>query len=59
MTTITIGDGTVQVRRISWNEFWKMRPDLRPANDNEQTPMSALPRFQASGDARSRQAEAA
>lgn len=23
-------------RRISWTEFWAMRPDRRPANDNHQ-----------------------
>ncbi|WP_301943416.1 hypothetical protein [Mesorhizobium escarrei] len=33
--TITIGAETVQVRRISWAEFYRLRPDLRPANDNE------------------------
>ncbi|RDE10351.1 hypothetical protein [Pelagibacterium lacus] len=22
-------------RRMSWEEFYKMRPDLRPANDND------------------------
>ena len=22
-------------RRISWEEFYRCRPDLRPANDNE------------------------
>lgn len=26
---------TVQVRRISWQSLWKLRPDLRPANDND------------------------
>lgn len=57
--TIAINDGSVQVRRISWAELYRLRPDLKPANDNVQTPMSALPRFQASGDARNRQAEAA
>lgn len=44
-------------RRMSWWEFYALRPDLRPANDNERTPKSArltLPRFQASGDARNR-----
>jgi hypothetical protein len=33
MTTIKVEAGTVQVRRISWAEFWKLRPDRRPAND--------------------------
>lgn len=23
-------------RRLSWAEFYRMRPDLRPANDNQQ-----------------------
>ena len=22
-------------RRLSWTEFYQLRPDLRPANDNE------------------------
>ncbi|MDX8499886.1 hypothetical protein RFM99_15815 [Mesorhizobium sp. VK4C] len=26
---------TINVRRISWQELWKLRPDLRPANDND------------------------
>lgn len=34
--TITVGSETVQVRTISWPEFWKIRPDLRPANDNDE-----------------------
>lgn len=33
--TITIGDGSVQIRTISWAEFYRIRPDLKPANDNE------------------------
>lgn len=33
--TIALGDGTVQVRRISWLEFYRLRPDLKPDNDNE------------------------
>ncbi|CAH2409376.1 hypothetical protein MES5069_830023 [Mesorhizobium escarrei] len=32
--TITIGDGTVQTRRLSWKEFYTLRPDLKPDNDN-------------------------
>jgi hypothetical protein len=24
----------VAVRRISWQELWRLRPDLRPANDD-------------------------
>ena len=33
--SISINDGTVQVRRMSWREFYQLRPDLRPDNDNE------------------------
>lgn len=29
-------DGAYRGRRISWAELWKLRPDLRPANDNRQ-----------------------
>ena len=34
--TSTDDSGTVQVRRISWQVLWLLRPDLRPkpANDN-------------------------
>jgi hypothetical protein len=29
-------------RRISWNEFYRQRPDLRPVNDNsDATPQPA------------------
>lgn len=34
-TSISVGAETVQIRRITWPEFWKIRPDLRPANDNK------------------------
>ena len=27
-------DGAFRGRRISWEAFWKMRPDRRPDNDN-------------------------
>lgn len=37
MTTITLSDGSAQIRRISWDEFWKIRPDLKMANDNRQS----------------------
>lgn len=30
----TIAHG-VQTRRITWSEFYRLRPDLRPANDNQ------------------------
>lgn len=33
--TVETNGETVQVRRISWEALWKLRPDLRPANDNE------------------------
>lgn len=33
--TITIGDGTVQIRTLSWAEFYRIRPDRKPDNDNE------------------------
>ena len=32
--TTTDDAGTVQVRRISWATFWRLRPDLKPMNDN-------------------------
>lgn len=35
MSTIAVGAETVQVRRISWAEFYRIRPDLKPVNDNE------------------------
>lgn len=28
-------DGAYRGRRLSWKEFYALRPDLRPANDNE------------------------
>ncbi|MEI5680652.1 hypothetical protein AAAK29_19295 [Mesorhizobium sp. CCNWLW179-1] len=28
-------DGAFRGRRLSWQEFYALRPDLRPANDNE------------------------
>jgi hypothetical protein len=53
-------DGAYRGRRVSWKEFYELRPDLRPANDNEQieneaggiAPKSALripPRFLPTG----------
>ena len=27
-------EGAVIKRRISWEQLWALRPDLRPANDN-------------------------
>jgi hypothetical protein len=35
ITSDTDTTGTVQVRRIAWQSLWKLRPDLRPDNDNE------------------------
>jgi hypothetical protein len=29
-------DGAFRGRRLSWKEFYQMRPDLRPANDNSE-----------------------
>lgn len=31
----TIGADAVNVRKISWETLYRLRPDLRPANDNE------------------------
>ncbi|RWM26901.1 hypothetical protein [Mesorhizobium sp.] len=28
-------DGAYRGRRLSWQEFYALRPDLKPANDNE------------------------
>lgn len=39
--------GTVQVRRISWQQLWKLRPDLRPANDNTAAERETDPRAKA------------
>lgn len=33
--TIAVGAETVQIRTLSWNEFWRIRPDRKHANDNE------------------------
>lgn len=27
-------DGAYRGRRLSWEEYYNLRPDLRPANDN-------------------------
>lgn len=29
-------DGAYRGRRLSWAELYKLRPDLKPANDNSQ-----------------------
>lgn len=34
-TSTTVNGETVTKRRISWEALWKIRPDLKPANDNE------------------------
>lgn len=34
MKTFESSHGRITVRRISWAEFFRLRPDLRPANDN-------------------------
>lgn len=60
--TMAVGAESVQIRRITWKELYQLRPDLRQANDNEQTPMSArriLPRFLPLEAARHRQEAAA
>lgn len=31
-------DGAYHGRRLSWKEFYSLRPDLKPANDNNQKP---------------------
>jgi len=28
-------DGAYRGRRITWAEFYRLRPDLQPANDND------------------------
>ncbi|ESY59439.1 hypothetical protein X744_12845 [Mesorhizobium sp. LNJC372A00] len=33
MSTIAVGAETVQVRRLSWAEFYRILPDRKPAND--------------------------
>ncbi len=35
--TIAVGAETVQIRTLTWPEFYRIRPDLRPANDNVRT----------------------
>ncbi len=35
MTTETEHDGAHRGRRISWEQFYKMFPNRRPANDNQ------------------------
>lgn len=32
--SIAMNDGAYRGRRISWAEFYRQRPDLRPANDD-------------------------
>jgi len=31
---IAMNDGAFRGRRISWAEFYRQRPDLKPENDN-------------------------
>ncbi len=31
-------DGAFRGRRLSWKEFYKQRPDLRPDNDDREEP---------------------
>lgn len=35
-TTDSTLDGAHRGRRMTWAEFYKMRPDRKPANDNQQ-----------------------
>lgn len=35
MSTTPPADETVSVRRVSWADLYRMRPDLRSANDNQ------------------------
>ena len=35
-TTLTDNDKPYRGRRLTWREFYELRPDLRPANDNQQ-----------------------
>ncbi|YBV97099.1 hypothetical protein M1D80_09445 [Phyllobacteriaceae bacterium JZ32] len=35
-TTTPRLDGAYRGRRLSWAEFWKLRPDRRPDNDNDE-----------------------
>ncbi len=35
MTTKAATEPVVIKRRISWAEFYKLRPDLKPANDDD------------------------
>lgn len=34
-------DGAYRGRRLSWKEFYRLRPDLRPENDNLQADTAA------------------
>ncbi|MBB6410656.1 hypothetical protein HNQ71_003330 [Mesorhizobium sangaii] len=36
MTIVSTATDSITKRRITWEALWKIRPDLRPANDNEQ-----------------------
>jgi hypothetical protein len=35
MRKTTIESNTVTKRRLTWAELYRIRPDLKPANDNE------------------------
>ncbi|MDQ0324104.1 hypothetical protein QO002_006311 [Pararhizobium capsulatum DSM 1112] len=39
MSMLTENDRPLQGRRVSWSEFYWLRPDLRPANDNVKSPI--------------------
>lgn len=34
-------DGAYRGRRMSWAEFYRLRPDLRPSNDNKEAAKDA------------------
>lgn len=43
MTTETDSkhDGAIRGKRISWAEFYRHRPDLKPGNDNAETKVAS------------------
>lgn len=40
--TIAAGAESVQIRRISWAELYRLRPDLKPDNDNVRQDLAFL-----------------
>lgn len=39
--TFDSSQGTITMRRISWREFFKIRPDLKPTAANDNSPAGA------------------